>query len=343
MKYVKRLDISDLDSIFRGLLHKENILFNNTAIEFYDKDIDSTYHFGNIKKSLANNIYETEMLYVDLINTIGLKAYVEAPVYAIFKKMLLQLSLSIILIIASVICLFRLSFTIFLQRKEHHIKQNFVNAMTHELKRPISSTLTMLQYLHDQIKEDDFSSIEEYISDSVFSLKKLDSYIEKIQEISKGKENKIEFEWEMINLKSFFSQLKNKYESRSDKKINYRLEIPDDTIIKTDKLHLTNIIENLTENSIKYSDELLNIDIRIRKTDNYFTISHRDNGWGISDSEINTIFDAFYRGYSTKKRRKSGFGLGLSYVKQTINGMGGNIEVTSEEEKFTEFIVKLPV
>ena len=343
MKYIIPLEISDLDTIFQGLLLEEEIPVQNMVIEFQDQDTGQTYYSGSIEKNISGKTFETETVFVDLIDSIGLKAYVTVPVYNIFQKMLFQLLLSIILIAAALICLLRLYDTIFQQRKEYHIKQDFVNSMTHELKRPISSSLYALEYTQEQIKENDFSSTEEYIADSVFSLKKLNSYIEKIQEISKGEENKIEFVWETIDLNEFFNQLKSKYESSTDKKLSIQIHIPDNLTMKTDKLHFANVMENLTENSIKYSGEEITININVYKSDNSLKITHWDNGWGIPQSEISCIFDPFFRSNSSDKRRKNGFGLGLSYVKLIANKMKGHIKVSSKENEFTEFTLTFPI
>jgi two-component system phosphate regulon sensor histidine kinase PhoR len=233
--------------------------------------------------------------------------------------------------------------TIFRQRKEERIKRDFVDTLTHELRRPIASSIFMLDYLNDKVKEKDTSSLEEYLTASIFELKKLNLYIERIQEISKGEEAKMELTRDTVSLESFFIQLKEKYESLAEKKICIHLQIETGLHLITDVLHFSNIMENLTDNSIKYSGESVNITISASTQNDQIHIIHGDNGWGISKSEIPHIFDKFHRGKSGRKRIKNGFGLGLSYIRIMMKSMNGGITVNSRENEFTEFTLLFPL
>jgi signal transduction histidine kinase len=201
----------------------------------------------------------------------------------------------------------------------------------------------MLAYLNDKVKEKDTSSVEEYLDRSIFELKKLDLYIERIQEISKGEEAKIELTRDIVSLESFFIRLKEKYESLSEKKIFIHLQIETGLSLTADVLHFSNIMENLTDNSIKYSDESVTITISASIENDQIQIVHHDNGWGISKTEINRVFDKFYRGKSVEKRRKTGFGLGLSYIQMMMKSMNGSITVNSKENEFTAFTLLFPL
>ena len=342
-KYLIPLNIHTLDSIFTQLLMENQLPVKQTVIELYDRDRNDTIRTGCLVRTIGWQCYETETLFVDLVDSIGIKAYVQTPYAALFRLMLLQLILSAILIFSVVVCLFRLSQTIFRQYQAELIKKGFVDAMTHELKRPIGSSLFMLEYLQHHIRNNNLSLAGELLDDSVFALKKLNRYVEKIQEISRGEAGEMELMKESIPLLLFFTQLKEKYESLQDKNISIHLQIEKDILFVNDKVHFSNIMENLTENSIKYSGERVSIEIKAFQKDNTLYIIHRDNGWGISDSEVGRIFDKFYRGKSVEKRRKSGFGLGLSYVKIVVDQMGGTISVNSKEKQFTEFTLLLPI
>jgi two-component system phosphate regulon sensor histidine kinase PhoR len=207
----------------------------------------------------------------------------------------------------------------------------------------LKDSVFKLSYLEDKIKENDISHAEEYLADAIFDLKKLDLYVEKIQEISQGEDSMIDLSKDKILLETFFLKLKEKQELLDEKKIHVSLHIEKDLKLETDRLHFSNIIENLMENSIKYSDESVCIEITAFRKDNRIQIVHRDNGWGISPSEINYIFDPFYRGMSKKKRKQNGFGLGLSYIKIMMKNMNGTISVNSKEDEFTEFTLLFPI
>ena len=227
--------------------------------------------------------------------------------------------------------------TIIQQLKKENIRRDFIDTMTHELKRPLATSIFSLQYLLDHIQSNDISQTEELLSESVAALEKQNLYIEKIQEISNGEEGNVDLLMEPLLLYSFFFKLKNQYETSERKKISVQLSIDEELNLVTDVLHFSNIAENLIENSIKYSNDAVTIEISAHKENKEIVIKHRDDGWGISKEELPYIFDKFYRGNTVEKRKKRGFGLGLSYVKMMTGKMGGHIFVASEKNKFTEF------
>ena len=343
-KYVMPLKISDLDSIFNRSLLDASIPAKYTAIAMFEKDSDMiTTQTRKLAASLWMQSYETPIFWIDLADSIGIKAYVQISYASIFKQLLLQLILSAVLIVGVTIVLFRLSQTIFRQYKAEQIKKDFVNIMIHELKRPIISSLYAMEFLQDHAKENKSLPDKELLDDSILDLKKLDLYVDKIQEISRGEDGNIELMKESVQLLPFFHKMKDKYESLAGKKVSVQLQINEDISLITDKIHFSNIMDNLTENSIKYSDESVSIVITVFRKNGYVHIHHRDDGWGIPPAEIKSIFDKFYRGRSSEKRRKTGLGLGLSYVKAMIEQLGGSISVESKEKIYTEFILTHPL
>jgi len=342
-KYMIPLNIFNLDSIFIQLLLESSVPAKYTAIKIFDGDKNETKQTRKLVASPWIQKYETETIWVDLADSIGIKGYVQIPYATIFKHLLLQLFLSALLIAGVTIVLFRLSQTIFRQYKVEQIKKDFVNMMTHELKRPIISSLFAMEFLQDHAKENKPLSDNGLLDDSILALKKLDLYVEKIQEISRGENGNIELAKENVELSPFFHKLKEKYESNGEKNVSIQLQINENINLITDKIHFSNIIDNLTENSIKYSNESVSIVITVSQKNGYVYIHHRDDGWGIPPSEIQTIFDKFYRGRSSEKRRKNGLGLGLSYVKTMIEQLGGSVSVDSKEKIYTEFILTHPL
>jgi signal transduction histidine kinase len=340
MKSVMPINIYNLDSIFKYNLLKSGIPVEKTYIEYLDKDIDTVLLKKNPIADRFKQSFETPLLYVDLLNSIGVKAYVNIPYSDIFKKLFFQLILSVILIVLAVSCLFVLLNTIIQQWKKENLRRNFIDTMTHELKRPLATSIFSLQYLLDHIRDCDISETQELLSGSVSALGKQNRYIEKIQEISSGEEGSVDLLMEPLLLYPFFDKLKKQYESSDCKKVSIHLFVDEELGLTTDVLHFSNIIENLIENSIKYSNDDVTIEISVYKGNGKITIKHRDNGWGISKEELPYIFDKFYRGKTVEKRKKRGFGLGLSYVKMMTEKMSGHISVVSEKNKFTEFILK---
>ena len=114
-------------------------------------------------------------------------------------------------------------------------------------------------------------------------------------------------------------------------------------IISADRIHLTNIIYNLVDNALKYSEEKPVIKISTANRDGGIQLSVSDNGIGISKENQKKIFDTFYRVPTGNIHNVKGFGLGLSYVKAATEKHGGRVSVESEAGKGSTFHVFIPI
>ena len=112
--------------------------------------------------------------------------------------------------------------------------------------------------------------------------------------------------------------------------------------IEGDQTHISNIIYNLLDNAIKYSDDNPAILISTRNVPEGIEIIVKDNGIGISKEARKHIFDKFYRVHTGNLHDVKGFGLGLSYVKAMTLAHNGKIDVASEVGKGSSFIIVLP-
>ena len=113
-------------------------------------------------------------------------------------------------------------------------------------------------------------------------------------------------------------------------------------ILSADRVHLTNIIYNLVDNALKYSEEKPQIKIITENLNGGIQISVSDNGIGISKENQKKIFDTFYRVPTGNIHNVKGFGLGLSYVKAAVEKHGGNVHVESELGKGSTFKIFIP-
>ncbi len=108
-------------------------------------------------------------------------------------------------------------------------------------------------------------------------------------------------------------------------------------------LHLTNIIVNMLENALKYSDKKPNIEVFTESTSNFFIIKIKDDGIGMSKSAQKYVFNKFYREHKGNIHNVKGHGLGLAYVKEIIENHQGTVFVESEKGKGSTFTVKIPL
>jgi len=113
-------------------------------------------------------------------------------------------------------------------------------------------------------------------------------------------------------------------------------------VILADKVHIRNIINNLVDNAVKYSDEIPKIEIKTSNLEGFIQIEISDKGKGIPKELQKKVFDKFFRGHSGNVHNVKGFGLGLYYAKTTVELHGGKIELDSLPNQGTRVIILLP-
>ena len=109
------------------------------------------------------------------------------------------------------------------------------------------------------------------------------------------------------------------------------------------EFHLTNVVVNMLENAIKYSEGAPKIDVFTESTNKHFVFKIKDQGIGMSKTAQKHVFEKFYREYKGNIHNVKGHGLGLAYVKEIIDNHQGSVHVESEKGKGSTFVVKLPL
>ena len=229
-------------------------------------------------------------------------------------------------------------YTVHLVGRQRHLdkmKTDFTDNMTHELKTPIAIARTSGDILLRFSNVADKTRIEHYASTLVGQLDNLtslvDSILETSVEIRKRKLTK-----ETFLLKPFLLALVELQSLRAPKECKFWVDCPEDTEITANKTILTHILNNLIDNSLKYSNEKVEIHI---KADAY-SLSVADNGIGIPKNAIRHIFKRFYRVDHHNQQERRGYGIGLFYVKSMVKKHRWRIKVTSEEGIGSKFTIK---
>jgi two-component system phosphate regulon sensor histidine kinase PhoR len=232
-------------------------------------------------------------------------------------------------------------FIILKQKRLSEIQKDFINNMTHEFKTPISTIGISAEVLSDPEIVNSPERLKNYAEIISGQNKRLESQIEKVLQLAQPDKNKFKLKKEEFDIHKVIKQVGEAFKITVDKKqgvlhCNLKAE---NSIIRGDKLHTTNIIYNLLDNAFKYSLEKPDITISTRNKDNRLYLEISDKGIGISKKYRKRIFDKFFRIPTGNIHDVKGFGLGLNYVKSIVHSHNWKIKVESEQGKGSRFII----
>ena len=148
----------------------------------------------------------------------------------------------------------------------------------------------------------------------------------------------------IAGITSTFKLKAEKYGGRIDTVLNAQ-----ESTVNVDEMHFTNVIFNLLDNAVKYrrEDTPLQLTVSTRNVkmhgEEKFQVTVSDNGIGMRREDLKKIFEKFYRVSTGNRHDVKGFGLGLAYVKKMVGELGGEINVESEINVGTKFIITLPI
>jgi two-component system phosphate regulon sensor histidine kinase PhoR len=215
------------------------------------------------------------------------------------------------------------------QRQLSEIQKNFINNLTHELKTPISSIALSAKVLNDKEILKTPERLFEYTRIISEQNNRLSANVEKVLNLASIEKNKLELNLEKIELTEFLSELTGYFKkSNSGKDLEVKVTTNKQPLfIIADKFHLTNLVLNILENSVKYCDTTPGINIDIIHSDKNCLIRFIDNGIGIPKKHRKKIFKKFYRIPTGNIHNVKGFGLGLDYVRKIVNAHRWKIEV----------------
>jgi two-component system, OmpR family, phosphate regulon sensor histidine kinase PhoR len=249
---------------------------------------------------------------------------------------LLSLALTIILLIYVYSI-----YTIIQQKKYSELQRDFINNMTHEFKTPLSSILLASSYLNKQEVIQKDNKLEKYTEIIISQSKKLNSHIEQILNIAKSDNAPMKMKMTEVSIIPILNEVIENIQLRNPN-IKVIIHTERDFTIQADEFHFTNIIYNLLDNSVKYCDENPEISIDITEEKNQILMQFTDNGIGISNKNLNFIFDKFYRIPSIKSNEVNGFGLGLYYVKKICTQHNWKIAASNNEAKGITISIGIP-
>ena len=330
-KYIP-YDMAVMDSVLRNQLSHRFIYPDFLCVRVVDSKDSVLYDNPKFKDesdldSFRYNINPDEGIYY--------KAYMTPLTRHIVSEMSGVIITVFLLLVAFTLAFWYLFHTVSKMRTIEEMKDDFVSNMTHELKTPISIAYSANDALLNYDTANDPQKKVTYLNIANKQLKRLGELVENILAMSMERRKTMKLKPETILLRPFVEEIAAAQRMRDEKVITIHVDVDDDVLIETDKNHLSNILNNLIDNAIKYSGDSVIITI----TGNGKEISVSDNGIGIPARSIPYIFNKFYRVPHGNRQDVRGYGIGLYYVKSILDKMGWSISVRSKEAEGSIFTI----
>lgn len=265
----------------------------------------------------------------------------EIPSSEILRAMGWTLALAVVLSLFLILCLVWQIKTITKLTRLDKMRNSFITTMIHELKRPISTLKMCVSGIDNDKLMADNQLRHELTGEIRMALDNLSAYFSKLRDITFNNVEQIPLNVSSFNLAAAVADIIKSITLPSSKNVVFENNVPEDFDVSADRSHLMNILTNLIENAIKYSDSNVSIRINAVRLSDSCLITVEDNGKGIPPADINKIFNRFYRGKASTTDIP-GMGLGLAYVKLLTDAHGGEISVESTEGVGSSFSIRLP-
>ena len=236
--------------------------------------------------------------------------------------------------------------TAFTQKKLSEIKSDFINNMTHELKTPLATISLAIDALTNEKVIHDADKVKLYSSMIKEENKRMNKQVEKILQAARLEKEELKLNVTNIDAHAAINKVSDNLALQLQEKggtLQLRLNAHEHIIV-ADEVHFSNIIFNLLDNALKYSDKAPYIEVETTNTNNNsFGIKIKDNGIGMDRETQSRIFERFFRAHTGNLHNVKGFGLGLSYVKAIVEAHEGKIKVESVPGKGSTFTVTFPL
>ena len=235
--------------------------------------------------------------------------------------------------------------TILYQRKLDEMKTDFINNMTHEIKTPIATISLACEMLEDESVTSDYATRRNFINIISNENRRMRILIETLLQSAKMSSKKFSLNPKEIDLNSIVGSCVNNFQLTVQNRqgtIETHLGNIQGALF-ADDLHITNMIHNLIDNAIKYSEQPPRIVISTRTENDHAILVISDNGIGIAKEDQKHIFEKFYRVSTGDVHNVKGFGIGLNYVSQVVSLHQGTISLESEPGQGSTFTIALPL
>ncbi len=326
--------------------------------ELASRDLKTEFEYGVYNNSIATNLHSDNFslnhpatyavpLFTDRAGNSAYQLLVNFTnkKEAVLSSVILMACLSIIFTLIIVIAYSSALSQLIKQRQISQIKTDFINNMTHEFKTPIATINLALDAIKNPKVIEDQSKVSRYLQMIRDENKRMHAQVENVLRISKLEKNELDLKKERHQLHDIILDAVTHVELIVEDRGGY-IQTHFGALrssILANQDHFTNVIVNILDNAIKYSEDAPKIDIYTTNVKNYIYCEIRDQGIGMNKLVQKKIFEKFYREHTGDIHNVKGHGLGLAYARQIVDDHHGEISVQSEKGKGSTFIIKLPL
>ena len=256
-----------------------------------------------------------------------------------------NIKLAVIFSIISLLAIIFFVYSVYIilkQKKLSELQKDFINNMTHEFKTPISSIKLASETLmkNESVMKDE--KLQQYTHIIHGQNQRLNDHIEKILSLAKLERDQFKLKLEPVDVHQLIRQVLQPINikiSELEGKLTLHLNAQN-TTVQADRLHLTNVLNNLIDNAVKYRRGTPDITIITEERKGKIHCVIADKGIGIADEHRKKLFTKFYRVPTGNIHNVKGFGLGLFYVKNVCDAHGWELDVSSKLGEGTTMLIK---
>ncbi|WP_247237309.1 sensor histidine kinase KdpD [Telluribacter sp. SYSU D00476] len=262
----------------------------------------------------------------------------------LFRKIIPQLLFSVFLLAVTSLAFAVIHLNLQRQRRLIQLKNDFISNVTHELKTPIATVGVALEALQSFDVDRNPEQTREYLDISRKELDRLSMLVDKVLKMALFEQQDLALTPERLDADQLVRQVLSTMKPQLEKYGALCTYEPhgDNFTLLADRVHLTNVLYNLLDNALKYSEGTPTVSIRLSTTDEQLRLEVLDKGIGIPAEYRHRIFEKFFRVPSGNIHNVKGYGLGLSYVASVVKAHQGRIEVESEPQQGSRFTLLLP-
>jgi signal transduction histidine kinase len=336
------------DFISSEKIIKSGISVADHDILIIDSNLKSINYidFLKIYKNNLNNTYtpvliitsnESDEFIKNIIN-LGVNDYILKPI----NKYAFTLKLKNLILIRNLTDMLIEARNEFYEKNKE--KNELLGLTAHDLKNPINSISMLSKVLRDTEKLSN-EEIKEYSGDIASTAERMLSLIKELLDFNAIEEGRIKIKPELLELNEILAEVAGFYKNLAERKgIIIQTDFPENIIyVKTDRNAISQILDNLVSNAVKYTFPGKKVNISISEENNLAIIKIKDEGQGFTEEDKKKIFQKFSKLSAKPTAGEHSTGLGLSIVKKYADMIGAEIKLESEAGIGSTFIITLPI